>query len=356
MRHHTLAAVRHLTPLLVWLTVPASLGACDKAAEAVGNAIAEQGGQANDEPAAPRLTPDQQLGEKLNAYIDCLNRTSSSTHRAIDQYRRWVDFEQGVTGKEKSVRGIGDLKLDTRCVEGYEAARPLPPADAELDAAADAWILAYKAAVPLFSTAHTYYHDEDYKDDGFAKAKEFHPQIAEAIKNFDAADMALRKVVHARNDALARRELERLEKETGRKLQFQAANVMMHAKFTLEAAEPQYDDQGAVTHDLEATQAATDKFVEVLAEAEAYVEAHPKEARSVVSMSMFISAAKAYRKSAKTFIRRQREGRPLSTGELARIDAAPRTVDGTFAQLSELYNDLVKRSNGISWNFYEPEG
>ncbi len=72
--------------------------------------------------------------------------------------------------------------------------------------------------------------------------------------------------------------------------------------------------------------------------------------------SMFLSTSEDLLKAAKELKRRKRDNDEYSTGEKAQLRAGSEMVDGTPAKLNRAYNDLVSRSNSLSWGFYKPEG
>ena len=88
----------------------------------------------------PQDDVDEQMLDKLDAYIICLNTLSNPVHQTRARYFSWVDPKKGVTGNEKVVLGLFDIPSDTvkKCTDGLTKARTMPPRDSKLEAAGDA--------------------------------------------------------------------------------------------------------------------------------------------------------------------------------------------------------------------------
>ncbi len=340
-----------LAPTILFTLAAPSTG-CDQVLE-LAKQGAEAVGEADNAVADASLSDDDKLGMKLEGYIACINGPSPRVLDAADRYAGWVDIDAGVTGKESSVQGIHDHELDSTCVEGIATSNDAEPDDPELEKTATAWLEAYKAVQPLIHDAHSYYDQKDYKDDDFAKGKEMHAPLAKAIGAFQDADQALRKQVSEKNDALQLRRLEQLEKEEGRKLRFQNANIMAKAKVLMAAG----DVPTLEALDLDALDKALTEFEKAHDEADTYVKANEAEADSVTLFGSFIDKGGDLLKAAKALKRRKRDNEPYSDSELRQLGGGSGwMVEGSSAKLNHTYNDLVSSSNRLSWNFYKPNG
>ncbi len=325
-------------------------GGCDKVTELLEKG-AEAVGEASNAGSTANLSEDDKLGMKLQGYIDCINGPSARVLDAADRYASWVDIEQGVTGEESNVYGIYDHELDQTCLDGLGSSNDAEPEDADLETAATAWADAYKAVQPLIHDAHDYYDREDYKDDKFAKGKEMHDGLAKAIGAFQDADQALRKMVGQKNDDLQERRLEQLEKDEGRKLKFQQANVMAKAKALMNAG----DAHTLEALDLKRLDETLTAYDAALEEADKYVKANTAEADTVLLFDSFIDTAEDFLKAAKEMMRRKRDNKAYDKTELSRLGtSAGWMVEGSPDKLSRAYNDLVNRSNGLNWMNYNP--
>lgn len=333
------------------------LGGCDKLADAVEQGTeavqkgAEAAGAAAAEQAGPVLTADDKLGDKLAGYIACINSASDSVNRSANRYYQWVDAEKGLTGKERHIYGLYEINNTDPCIEGVEKSAGLEPSLPELETAGKDYVSALKAVLPLAKDANKYYDEDDYKDDKFAKGLELHPKLVEAFKTFSDADTKLRGLVKAENEGLLARELVRIEKEDGRKLRFLSKNIMAHAKTLMVAA----DHEAFEELDLDELTKALTAFDAALTETETYAAAHKKEAGSVSMYSGFTSAATDLKKEAKALMRRKRDDQPWTRKELKKLGTFPQTIEGHPVNVSKKYNELIQRSNRLSWTRYEPE-
>lgn len=296
-------------------------------------------------------TEDQKLSQKLSGYITCTNNVSSRVRSSGDRYLSWIDAEKGLTGEEKYVHGLYSFPDTKACKDGIATSKDVDPDDAEIEKAAEEYLAALNELEPIAAEAQKYYDDEDYKDDKFAKGKELHPKLTAGFGKFAKADSVLHGLVAKHGDALQLRELERIEKEEGKKLLYHTKKVVTEARHLVEIGETPLAE-----FDLEKFTPALDKFEKALDEAEAYAKANKAEADSVSIYSMFLSAAGDYKKSAKELMRRVRDKEEFSTGDKMMLKNSPAMVDGTPAKLIKEYNDLINSSNGLNWGWYKPNG
>lgn len=350
---------RSHTTLTAALLTLATLTGCDQVTDLIekgADAVEAANDAANSAAGAVAnadLSEDDKLGMKLGGYIDCINGPSGRVLDSASRYAQWVDLEKGLTGKEKNVYGLYDHELDTSCIEGITKSNDADPDDPELEKAATAWADAYKTVQPLIHDAYGYYDEDDYKDDAFAKGKEMHDGLVKGFDAFREADLKLRQMVAAKNDALQGRRLAQLEKDEGRKLRFQQANIMDKAKKLMAAT----DAPSLEELDLEALDGALKAYSDAVDEAEKYVKANEAEADTVMMFDSFVSEAGDFRKTAKELMRRKRDNKPFSKSELRQIGTSSGwMVDGSPDKVSRDYNDLVNRSNGLNWMRYSPTG
>jgi hypothetical protein len=301
-------------------------------------------------------SPDDKLGEKLNSYITCINRATSSVRRSADRYGDWVDKDKGVTGTEKHVFGIFEIGDQSACIDGVKKSADLEPDDPALEAAASEYVAALQAAMTVVDEAHKYYDEKDYEDDAFAKAKELHPKLVKAFDEFEAADKKLRDLVVVQNDGLLERELERIEKEQGQKLRWHQAKLMNVAKKLMEATDAQITETGELALDVAKFEPAFEAYEKQLDALVAYTKSNKAEADSITMFSRFVDQAEDLKKAAKEMSRRKRDGKKFEQSELERLASWPEQVDGSPMKFGKLYDDLVQASNGLNWHFYKPNG
>lgn len=325
----------------------ALVDAVTKGSEAVTEAAGGGGGGGS---------PDDKLGEKLSPYVSCINQATSSVRRAADRYADWVDKDKGVTGTEKNVYGIFEVGDQSTCIDGVKKSADLEPDDPALEAAANEYVTALQAATTVVDEAYKYYDEKNYEDDKFAKAKELHPKLVKVFDDFEAADKKFRELVVAQNDALLERELERIEKEQGQKLQWQQAKLMNLAKKLMEATDAEITETGELKLDMAKFEPAFEAFEKQLDGLVAYTKANKAETDSVTSFSRFVDGAEELKKAGKEMSRRQRDGKKFDQSELERLSSWPEQVEGSPMKFGKLYDDLVQTSNGLGWAFYKPNG
>ncbi len=340
---------RTLTGFATAFTLALSLAGCDQFVEAIqqGAEAAANEGVAGAQP----MTEDDKLGAKLNPYIECINNTSRRVQDSGQRYRSWIDPEKGLTGTEQNVYGLYEVDEQKTCIDGIKTSAEAEPRDEELEKAAADYAAAFGEVQPLIAEAHKYYQEKNYEDDKFAKGKELHPKLEAALNKFAEADLKLRSAVQSRNDALQQRELERVEKEEGRKLRFHTRNVMAKAKSLVEASNiPDWKDL-----DLAKYEPVFEEFEKALDECEKYTKEHKAEADSITMFSSFTSEATEFKMAAKELIRRKRDNKEYTDSDKMWLDSSPERIEGHPAKVSQTYNDLVSTSNGLNWHWYKPD-
>ncbi|MES5485866.1 YiiG family protein [Bradyrhizobium sp. INPA03-11B] len=292
------------------------------------------------EPAAAQQTPPAspasvQLTHKMNAYVGCINRLSARSYESRDRYFSWA-AKSGPTGKERIIYGTYTIYDTSDCKTSVAAANAADPHDAELEAAANAYVAAVTTLEPLLKEADDYYSQENYKDDKMAKGKALHPRLVAAWDAFASADKALRAGVEAINDKRAAEQLAAIEASEGRKSHYYVEALMIQAKRVLRAQQADKPDIDTITQALneyEATVKATE-------------DASGKDG-DVKLGSMFIGSAKSFLTTAKQLMRRVRDKVPYSSGEKMMLSNAGSgwMVEGSPARLMRDYNQLVDGYN-----------
>jgi uncharacterized protein DUF3829 len=177
--------------------------------------------------------PDDVIIDELNGYIECLNRTSPRTNDSRSRYLSWVNEKVGPTCTERYISyGLYTLYEDgvDKCNKAAQRGQAGPPSLPELEKAASDLAAAYAELVPLVQRAYDYYNQEDYKDDKCAKAQEMHPKLIQAFNRYREAAAKLQSGVDALKKDVDLRELARIEREEGRKLQWYVRKFGISAK------------------------------------------------------------------------------------------------------------------------------
>lgn len=332
-----------LNGLLV-LFVACQIGACSKTPEqaataAQPKATAEQAPAARPEPQADAAAS---VDQKLEAYISCYNRIDESAHRSINRYASWVkDMKAGPSGKEQIVYGLYQINGEAiaSCKQAFASAAQAKPALA-LDAAGTAYIDALGALGKVVEEAYPYYDRENYKDDGFAKGKQLHIQLAAQISAFQAASDNFSKEIEKENDKRLEAQMNKLEKEQGRKLPYLEMASMHLAKQLIRLIDADtFPADQAVT-----SLAAYEKIAD-----ETMAFALANKAALPTAWSAFESSAEGFRKAAKERVRRIRDNVPYSDGEKMMLKPGSAwMVEGSQEKLIKAYNSMVEASNRLN--------
>jgi hypothetical protein len=274
------------------------------------------------------------LAEKLNAYVGCINRLSERSYDSQERYFSWVD-KKGPTGKERIIYGTYTIYDTSDCKKNVEKANALEPRDAELEAAATAYVEAVTKLEPLLQEADDYYSQEDYKDDKMAKGREMHPRLVEAWKAFASADRTLRSHVDEINDRQSQLRIAEIEKTEGRSARYHVEALMIHAKRVMRAETEDQPD--------------ADRIVQALTEYEGIVKSAEqfsgKDGNAAIG-STFMRSAKEFLGSAKRVMRRIRDKTPYSQGDRMMLDAGGGwMVEGSPQRLVRDYNQLTAAYN-----------
>ena len=277
-------------------------------------------------------TEAQQITEKLNAYVGCINRLSERSYDSRNRYFSWAK-KGGPTGKERIIYGTYTIYDTSDCRKKVEAANAMEPRDAELEAAASAYAEAVGKLEPLLQETDDYYKQENYKDDKMAKGKALHPRLVAAWDAFAAADVKLRSGVETINDRRSLARLAEIEQREGRKARYHFEAIMIHAKHVQRAEQAAKPDIAAIT--------------KALAEYESLVNAAerlPADEKKVDSS--FLDSAKSFLVSAKQLMRRVRDKVPYSQGDRMMMNSGGGwMVEGSPARVTRDYNQLIEAYN-----------
>jgi hypothetical protein len=278
--------------------------------------------------------PVSVLAQKINAYVGCINRLSDRSYSSRQRYFSWVG-KDGPTGKERIIYGTYTIYDTTDCKRRVEKGNALEPHQAELEAAASAYVEAVVALEPLLKEADEYYRQENYKDDGMAKGKALHPRLVAAWDAFAKADQKLRAELDVHQDQEAARRLVQIEKTEGIKDRYHIEAVMISAKRLQQANNATPPDLAAITE-------AVSNYEAILKATEDYGSAN-KDAKIG---SSFVSDAKTFLTTAKQLMRRLRDKVDYSHGDKLMLKSGGGwMVEGSPARLRRDYNQLISSYN-----------
>lgn len=135
----------------------------------------------------------QNLIVKLNLYVDCLNRNSDRARESLKRYGSWVkDLEKGPTGKETYPYGLYTIYGKQYYCDKVGETDNIKPSLPVLEAKTATYVKSLDELEAVIKKADKYYERQDWKDDGFAKGKQIHPQLMDAFKLFFEAEEAVR--------------------------------------------------------------------------------------------------------------------------------------------------------------------
>ena len=289
---------------------------------------------------------DARMARKIDAYIDCINYHSNWTQGSQARYYDWLKSpDKGPTGREQVIYGLYPLRDSADCQKKMAEAAALPPSAPQLDQAGSAWIQSLQALNVVVSEAHRYYDLENYKDDGMRKGKELHPRLQSAFAQFNAANDLFYAQVVSTQDAISQRRLERLKADPARHVEYLIAWLINRAKLVADRV----DGIGQKGFDRDAFVQAVDDYEKAYFELDGYRQAHPDDDRQALKPYLFLQSALDLLKSAKSLVRRERDGFKFDTGERMLIEAsAGQMVDGHPKQLIDKYNAFIGAANSYA--------
>lgn len=311
------------------------LVACDKKNTAPGKPVQEAAAKVVEED------PDAQLSSKLGAYVNCFNAADGSVRESADRYVSWIDdLDAGPTGKELKVKRLSevpavDLDICTKAITQASKATPALPA---LDAAATQYLADLTTLSPLVAQAYVYYSHEDYKDDGFAKAKQMHPPLMMAFGRFMLSSDKYGAELGKENDALSAAQIVEIEKNEGRHSAFYHLALIRQAKLLTGQLSAESFDVAEVSKAINAYGALLDESVKATA----------GEPDVPSGWSLFQSQAETFLKECKDRMRRVRDHVPYSETDQMRMNGiGASNIEGSPMRLVKSYNDLVDRGNWL---------
>ncbi|MDB4940882.1 MAG: putative lipoprotein [Labilithrix sp.] len=302
----------------------------------------------------PQDDIDEQMQEKLDGYIICTNTLSSPVHQQRARYFSWVNPKTGVTGKETSVGGIGELPPNAakKCTDGLAKSKALPPHDPKLEAAGDDFARSVTELDGIIGELFTYYENKNYKDDKFAKGKAMHPRLMAAFQSFSKADNNLHATLDGITKPLAQRALGRIEREEGKGFRYHRKHVLLAARELVEAGDPVGEDDNI---DFALYNASFTEFDKALNDLNTFGQAHKTELdaktnpawpRAKSNFDSFGRSAEEYRKKSREYLRclRDAPAKAKVNGKIIPDKLGP-CPDGKPHDVVEKYNDFIKSSN-----------
>ncbi|KQQ80208.1 hypothetical protein ASF73_03370 [Xanthomonas sp. Leaf131] len=280
----------------------------------------------------------QGVNAKLGAYIDCFNRVNAKVHAGAKYYTGWMQNPfAGPTGRESGMTGPYDIDHDDmkQCDAPISAAAAAKPSLSALDNAARDYRAALRALQPISHVVADYYTRQDYEDDQFAKGKQLHPELMDALATYADASTIFSAELDIQNDAAQREKLKMVERGEGRTREYYRLAMMLDAKKIADALEEDQFDVPRVTALLDGFNRLSD-------------EAHAKVADQEpgkLTWNSFETAAETFRRQAKARVKRVVEKTPYSKLEQGWLNSPSLAPEGSSRKLLNTYNALVSESN-----------
>lgn len=301
---------------------------------------------------------DEQLQEKLDEYIKCLNSLSSAIHQSRHRYLTYIP-KTGPTGREP----YADLYrlpsgAASKCSQGVSRSTTVPPSDPKLESAGSEFSLAATEIDRLMSEMDYYYEMKSFRDDRWAKGKAMHPRLMAAWDRFSKADKALHDTLDGITKPLAQRTLGRLEREDGKKFRYGRKKVLINSRELVEASDPVGDDDDV---DFQLYSASYTEFEKALDDLIAYGSSHKADLADQKKASAwplaesnydsFVKEATDFKKAAKEFWRCLRDAPAKAKTPSGKVDMDKvGSCSGTPAwkqgeEVIKQYNEFIRTSN-----------
>ncbi|GEM_PF-3308386 len=283
-------------------------------------------------PVVTELTPAEQLGLKLNLYVDC---TNGSRDQIYDSYARYREFVRpdGVAKRSDyaDIHAVPETAL-AACVKAMEEGPIMPPPLPELERALALYNVASDAYARLSLEIDRYFEREDYKDDQWGKLSILHPKLVATFTAWQTADDTLANAFEPRKAEADRAALADIETRLGRNLEYEARRYVLEAKAFIGCVDRDNPTIGACETPFRGLEQAHQDF-------NMRYSSDKQASDRVFWMSSYAVSTENFFAEAKKFVRELREGK-------VRIEYTNRVIDE--------YNDLVRDSNNL--RFEQPQG
>ncbi len=340
--------------LVLTIAAVTSLGGCKSLVRKMAQKNGDPGGVTTTKPTVttpPKIVqddPETSLIKKVDPIVvKCLNAFSSRVRDSERRYYSWVDYKNGITGKERTVYGLYEISGNTAdCSSAITKSNALGPKNPALEAAALEYGSALVQVVPVVNEAHKYYDRDKHKDDKLARGKELHPKLKEAFDRFIKADNVLAEEVDKVQDVIDKAKLAKYEKNYGRQsYPFLIRSSLIYGKVVVREGDRSFDKI-----DLTKYEPKVQKLEETADELEKYMAKKGDSASTWSGMFYYMQAHQTLVKAAKEQVRRVKDKKPFSAMErdyLARGGPVAQSVEGSSSKMVKAFNDMIDRYNSL---------
>jgi len=291
---------------------------------------------------ATEATPEASTQQKLQPYIECLNRHSRRIGDIRDRYLEGVDPERGPSPDKGAV--MSEMNEIDDCVAAMQKAKTMAPPIPELEKAGDDYAAALTQLAPVVKQAYDYYQPGNWKDDKAAKGIELHPKLMAAFQAFATADKALSDQVKTLNRKAREDDLARREKAGGVDLMTVTDRLTLEAETLVQLCE--VDATKLETIDVAALTAQIEKVEKQLADVENFAAAHKDQVNQHTGFTSVPGGARQFLKASKELMRRARDKQPFTGSDLTALGTNDEwTVLGSPAQIFRYYDQMVDAYN-----------
>jgi hypothetical protein len=272
-------------------------------------------------PATVELAEEEQLGRKLELYIDC---TKLSRERVRNSYRRYRDLvrEDGTPrpGARPAIPAIAEPVVSL-CMRAVEHGPRMPPELPELEDAQARYTSAVREFAELSRELAEYYAGEHYARDGWAKSKAMAPRLDAVFRAYERLGAELEAHLGPRRNEADAALLRLLEKRTGRTTEYRSRAYVVAARSLLRCLETDDATAAACAEPYAALERAKDEF-----------DTHDERDDAVFWMSSFAASVDAFSAEAEKVLRALRSG-SLESRDRARIARAYERLERDLAML-----------------------
>jgi Protein of unknown function (DUF3829) len=202
------------------------------------------GALAANRPARADAAEDQAIERKIAPVIECINTVDAPLMRGIEGYRKLIAvIKENPKGGTLAFMGgfeQGDFHFPKalKCADDLTAVAGAPPKLEEFDRMASEYATTLRAFAPVAIEADPYYHQEDYKDDKWAKGAALDEKLAPLVEKLAALSSGIRAGIAQELASVRERRLAAIEAEEGKGFNWYTFNYMLAARAVLDALRP----------------------------------------------------------------------------------------------------------------------
>jgi hypothetical protein len=300
---------------------------------------------------------DEQLQDKLDEYIKCLNSLSSPIHKSRQRYLSYIP-KTGPTGREQHAELVKlEVGASASCATGIAKSKTMPPSDTKLESAGLEFSQSASEIDRLTNEAETYFDLRLFRSDKWAKGKEMHPQLMTAWSRFSKADKDLHDALDGITKPLSQRTLARIEREDGKKFRYGRKKVLITARELVDASDPVGEDDDLDPGLYAASYSELEKAIDELTtygsvhKAELSKQGNPSWPLAAPNYDQFVRAASEYKDASKGYWRCLQDAPAKAKTSSGKIDlhklgsCGGRPAWKAGDEAIKKYNEFIRASN-----------